>query len=156
MIDHSLDRRVMLRGAGAAAGAAALAGVALATPAEASGSGVTGAWVVTHQDNPPGDTTKVTAVVTFASGGVFSSLDVSPSGPPGSGAWSADGSHFRATFWIGEPPDKPGAPNAAILVKVRGTVDGDKISGTYTVAVYVSGKKVDSGTGKFWGTRLVA
>ena len=156
MIEHSLDRRVMLRGAGAAAGAAALAGVALATPAEASTTGVTGAWVITHQDNPPGDTTKVKGVVTFASGGVFSSLDVSPNGPPGSGAWTADGNHFRVTFWIGAPPDKPGAPNPAILVKVRGTVDGDRISGTYTVTIYISGKQVSSGTGKFWGSRLMA
>lgn len=155
MLDNTLDRRVMLRGAGAAAGAAALAGVAIATPASASSHGVTGSWVITHQDDPPGDRTKVKAVAGFADGGVFTVFDLSPWGPPGAGAWSSDGDHFRGTLWIGTPGAKQGARGTTIRVLLRGTVDGDHQSGTYSFTAWdPSGKQVEKGTGKFWGDRL--
>ena len=87
MDERTMNRRGVLRGAGAA-GAVALAGVAGASPAMASEKrdrGVAGSWMVTHQDDPPGDPTPIKGVVSFAEGGVLINHDISPAGPPGTG-----------------------------------------------------------------------
>jgi len=82
MDEPVMNRRgVVLRGAGAV-GAVALAGVAAASPAVASGNGnrgASGSWLITHQDDPPGDQTSVMGVASFAEG-VSSSTTTSP--PP--------------------------------------------------------------------------
>jgi len=59
MDEPVMNRRGVPRGAGAV-GAVALAGVAAASPAVASGNGdrgASGSWMITHQDDPPGDQT---------------------------------------------------------------------------------------------------
>jgi hypothetical protein len=61
-------------------------------------------------------------------------------------------------FWTGDSGEK-GSPAVAIEVKASGTVDHDKISGTYTVAVHAAKnlkKVLQRGSGKFEGHRLEA
>ena len=160
MDEGTMNRRGLLRGAGVA-GAVALAGVAGASSASAgenSGAGPTGSWLMTHQDNPPGNQTKTTAVVSFAAGGVIISHDISPAGPPQTGTWALQGDGFKGTFWSGEPgPDGPGSPGFTVKIQVRGRVRADKISGTYRFSVFdPTGADAGSGTGTFSGHRLEA
>ena len=156
MVEHGVDRRGMLRGAGVAAGAATLGGVVLAAPAEASSGGLLGGWLITHRDNPPApDETQ--GVVTFAAGGAFQAIDIDPLGTPGAGSWSGSASSFHVTFWAGEPGDN-GSPAVVIRVKPHGKVDGDRVSGTYSLTIWdaKTHKQVGTGTGKFWGSRIDA
>jgi len=157
MVEHVVNRRGMLSGAGVAAGAAALGGIALATPAAADGDRLLGGWLITHRDNPPAPANEAQAVVTFASGGAFQVIDIDPVGTPGAGSWSGSASSFHATFWAGEPGDN-GSPAVVIRVKPRGKVDGDRVSGTYSLTIWdaKTHKQVGTGTGKFWGSRIDA
>lgn len=157
MVEHVVDRRGMLRGAGVAAGAATLGGVVLAAPADAASSGLLGGWLITHRDNPPAPTDETQAVVTFAAGGVFQVIDIDPVGTPGAGSWSGSASSFHVTFWAGEPGDN-GSPALVIRVRPRGKVDGDRISGTYSLTLWdaKTHKQVGTGSGKFWGSRIDA
>ncbi len=178
--DSAVERRALLRGAGLA-GAAALGATAFAPSAFADGnkhhggsrSGVVGAWVVTHRDNPPGDTTTVTGVAAFAEGGVLVSQDIAPMTTPAAvGAWSSSDHEVSVNFWTGGEQEGdhqggtggPGGPGGhrgvavAIHVTGTGTVSGDTISGTYSFTVYnaKTGRRLMSGTGTFRGTRLTA
>ena len=161
MNDRVLERRMLLRGAGVAG--ATMAGVA-AAPAAAQAQdhrrhhGVLGSWLVTHADAPPGDTTPVLAVVSFAAGGVFTSLDLAPAAPGGAGAWAAHGHSFTVTFYIGAPAEGPQQPAVVIKVVATGTVHGDRISGTYrlTIRDATTKKRLDSGHGTFSGHRIHA
>jgi hypothetical protein len=161
MDEGTMNRRGLLRGAGVA-GAVALAGVAGASSASASGNGgasPAGSWMITHQDNPPGDPTKATAVASFAEGGVIISHDISPAGPPQTGTWARQGDDgFKGTFWTGQPgPGGPGSPGFTVRVQVRGRAAKDKISGTYRFSVFdPTGADAGSGTGKFSGHRIEA
>jgi hypothetical protein len=161
MDERTMNRRVVLTRAGAV-GAVALAGVAGASPALASekgNRGVTGSWMITHKDDPPGDPTPVRGVASFAEGGVLISHDISPAGPPSTGTWAGQGNdRFKGTFWSGFPGDGgPGTPGGTFRVRVRGRVRGDKISGTYRFTVFdPTGKEIDSGTGTFRGERIEA
>ena len=161
-VDESvMNRRGVLRGAGAV-GALALAGVAAASPAVASGNGdrgASGSWMITRKDDPPADPTKVMGVVSFAEGGVLISHDISPAGPPGTGTWAGQGDHrFKGTFWSGQPGQGgPGSPGFTVRVQIRGRVHEDKISGTYRFSVFNAAGGVDtSGTGAFSGHRIEA
>ena len=160
MDENTMNRRGLFLGAGAV-GAVALAGVASASPASASesGAGPTGSWLITHQDDPPGDSTKVIGVASFADGGVLISHDISPAGPPGTGTWASQGEdRFKGTFWSGEPgPDGPGSPGVIVKVQIRGRVRENKISGTHRFSVTdPAGAVAASGTGTFSGHRAEA
>ena len=156
-----MNRRGVLRGAGAV-GAVALAGVAAASPAVASGNGdrgASGSWMITRQDDPPGDQTPAMGVVSFAEGGVLISHDISPAGPPGTGTWARqDDDRFKGTFWSGQPGQGgPGSPGFTVRVQIRGGVRREKISGTYRFSVFNPAGGVDtSGTGTFSGHRIEA
>lgn len=161
MDEPVMNRRGVLRGAGAV-GAVALAGVAAASPAVASGNGdrgASGSWMITHQDDPPGDQTPVMGVASFAEGGVLISHDISPAGPPGTGTWARQGDdRFKGTFWSGQPGEGgPGSPGFTVRIQIRGRVLKDKISGTYRFSVFNPAGSVDtSGTGTFSGHRIEA
>lgn len=167
MDDRILERRMLLRGAGLA-GATALGGMALASPAAADddhdhdkrhGSRVLGAWLITRQDDPPGDPAKVMGVVTFAEGGAFANQDIDPISPTGLGAWEAHGrSRFTVNFWGGAPTGPPPEPGIVFNVMVRGRVHDDEISGSYTVTAFQAGSMDEMGefTGSFTGERIEA
>lgn len=159
-----MERRMLLRGAGVAG--ASLVGVA-AIPAAASAHGhddhdshdssAIGAWFITHKDNPPGDTTPGTSVVTFAPGGVFTAQDLAPLGAAGLGAWEPDGSdRFKVLFWTGAKGETAKDPDVVIKIEVRGKVDHDKVSGTYSGTVYDAKtmKVLVTFTGTFSGARV--
>ena len=143
-------------------GAVALAGVAAASPAVASGNGdrgASGSWMIKRQDDPPGDQTPTMGVVSFAEGGVLISHDISPAGPPGTGTWARQGDdRFNGTFWTGQPGEGgPGSPGFTLRVQIRGGVRKEKISGTYRFSVFNPAGGVDtSGTGTFSGHRIEA
>lgn len=155
---NTLERRHVLRAAGAA-GAAAVAGLVVTDPALADDgrSSVIGAWVVTHQDDPPSDPTPGKGVVTFATGGVLENVEIAPSGGVGAGSWTSQGGgRFKAVFLTGSPGQAPGEPDAIVEVRPSGRVRGDRVSGTYTIAVSnaATGETLFTGTGTFHGTRL--
>ena len=167
MVEKTLDRRWMLRGAGAA-GAAMVGGIALAGAAPANERGSTdmrrnsveGSWLIEHQDDPAADNPAVRAVASFAAGGVYTGIDIAPPSPAQAGSWESTGAGaFRATFWTGDAgPAGSGAPAVVVRVRPRGRVNGDRISGTYRVQVWdaATGTVLQSGTGRFWGTRIEA
>lgn len=159
MTSETVDRRMLLRGAGLV-GATALGGTAIASSASADGrqgGDVTGAWLVQHRDDPGGDPTEVTGVVTFAEGGVITSRDLDPAGPPAFGAWKETGHHgFRGTFLTSFPDGEPPSADFVIAqISVRGRVRRDRIRGTYRFVVHLSTGDV-MGTGTFEGDRIQA
>jgi len=161
MAESVIGRRQMLRGAGLAAGGAAVATVAMAGPAGASESGgggrIEGSWLVTRQDDPPSEEGPVQAVLSFASGGVIISHDILPAGPPFTGSWTARSRRrFRATILTGFPGEGgPGSPGVIVAVHLEGRLDGDTISGTYEGTVTdAAGGELDAFTGSFQGQRI--
>ncbi len=152
MTEHLIDRRQALRGAGVAAGGAAVGAFAFATPAAAHGSpdnGLTGSWLAVRQDDGATDTTQV--VVSLCAGGVIISHDINPAGPPFTGTWTAsDGRRIRATFWSGTAGQGPGQPGQTLRVQVRAQVRHGSLTGTYAFTVFdqAGGAVLDSGTGK--------
>ena len=104
MSERVMGRRQVLLGAGVAAGGVALTGLS-ASPAAADedkGHGLSGSWLVTRQDDPPGDPTVVKAVFSFADGDVLVEHDINPAGPPFTGTWaSRRHDEFTATIWSG-------------------------------------------------------
>lgn len=160
MSERSMGRRQVLLGAGVAAGGVALTGLG-AAPAvadEDKGHGLSGSWLVTRQDDPPGDPTMVKAVFSFADGDVFVEHDINPAGPPFTGTW-AERRHdeFTATIWSGFAGG-PGGAGPTIRVRLRGSANRDTLSGTYDFAVFdpATDAEVDSGTGTFSGSRIDA
>jgi hypothetical protein len=161
MTARTLGRRDVLLGAGAAAGAVALVGTG-ASPAmaddETSDRTARGSWLISRHDNPPGDTSPVQAVVSFAGGGVFATQDIAPLAPGGLGSWAQHGRNgFRVTFWLGSAA-AGGQPATTILVQVRGSVHDDSISGTYSYQVFLAATStvVATGSGAFTGARITA
>ena len=157
MAGNAIDRRRMLRGAGMAVGGAAITSVGLGSPALAtSKNGVAGSWMIVHRDEV--DSTPVTAVISFADGGVFISHDISPAGPPFTGTWERRGGHrFRATFWSGFAGEGPGSIGPTIRIRATGRVARDNISGTFTFTVFApTGEELESADGTFTGTRIEA
>jgi hypothetical protein len=159
MDERVMNRRRVLLGA-SAAGAVAIGGVASASSASANGNGVSGpsgSWIITRKDDPPGDQTQVSTVVSFADGGVLISHDIAPAGPPGTGTWARRGDGgFKGTFWTGQPGQGgPGSPGVTVRVRVRGSVREGRIRGTYEFSVFdPTGSEVVSGTGAFSGHRI--
>ncbi|MGZ4499806.1 MAG: hypothetical protein ACXVXD_05170 [Nocardioidaceae bacterium] len=165
MDNHVLERRNLLRGAGVAGasrvGVAAVPGASSAASAGAGhgGSAVLGSWLITHADNPPGDTTKVQSVVGFSAGGVVTVQDIAPVGAAGLGAWRPRGrTRFTLTFWTGQNAHGRKQPAVTVRVQARGSVHRGDISGRYRTTVYDarSGKVVDQTSGHFAGARIEA
>ena len=166
MDNHVLERRNLLRGAGVAGaslvGVAAVptaASAASASSAGSDGSAALGAWLITHADNPPGDTTKVQSVVGFSAGGVVTIQDIAPVGATGLGAWRPrGGTRFILTFWTGQNAHGRRQPAVTVRVQARGSVHRGDISGRYRTTVYDarSGKVVDQTRGHFAGARIDA
>ncbi|MDX3004158.1 hypothetical protein PWY87_20885 [Kribbella solani] len=158
MRENAIGRRQALTGAGIAAGGVAVAGLA-ATPAMADdGNRLQGSWMCLRQD--AGTTAKIRLVVSFCGGDVFISQDISPSGTPFTGTWSAHDERFQATFWTGSPGTQgPASVGPAIRVQLRGSVSRGKLTGTYRVTVYAPGsvtQVIDSTTGTVSGRRIAA
>ena len=160
MGERTMGRRQVLLGAGVAAGGVALSGLNAAPAAADEGNGhvLSGSWLVTRQDDPPGDPTVVKAVFSFADGDVLIEHDINPAGPPFSGTW-AERRHgeFTATIWSGFAGG-PGGAGPTIRVRLRGSANHNTLSGTYDFAVFdpVTDAEVDSGTGTFNGSRIDA
>jgi hypothetical protein len=172
MTNETVERRLLLRGAGLA-GAAVLGSTAIAAGADAHDrdddrdrhdhdddrSKVVGSWLITHQDDPGGNPTKVTGVASFAEGGVLANQDINPIAPTGLGAWEGHGDNrFTGNFWAGAPGGGPEEPAVTLNVMIRGRVRGDMISGTYRFTVFAAdgGDELASGTGTFEGERIEA
>ena len=86
MAQRVIDRRQVLRGAGVAAGRAAVGAFAFAAPASANDTGsgkLAGSWLIIRQDD--GSPDRVTAVLSFAGGDVMIEHDINPAGPPFTG-----------------------------------------------------------------------
>jgi hypothetical protein len=168
--EHRLGRREVLLGAGVMAGGVAATGLT-AAPAAAHGRNddhddnhghhnrhdLFGSWMVTRHDDPPGDTTPVRAVFSFAAGDVFVEHDISPAGPPFTGTWTEHGHEFRSTSWSGFPGGPNGGPGPSVRVRLRGTRHHNTISGTYVATVFdPAGNEVDTSTGSFMGVPIEA
>jgi hypothetical protein len=121
-------------------------------------NGLLGSWLCVRQDD--GSTDKVRLVLSFASGGVIVSHDISPAGPPFTGTWSQRGKWFRATFWTGTAGEQgPESVGPTIRVQLKGARSHGTISATYRFTVFAPGSDtqvVDSGTGKLTGRRINA
>jgi hypothetical protein len=162
MTNSAIGRRQVLRGAGVAAGGIAVGSVGLASPAMASASsddeqGLAGSWRIMRQDE--GNPQRVTTVLSFTDGGVTISHDISPAGPPFTGAWrELEDDRFRAVFWSGFPGEDFESPGPTARVRARGRVTDDRIAGSYTFTVFAPGSDevLESGSGTFQGFRIVA
>ena len=152
MAESVIDRRQVLRGAGVAAGGAAVGAFAFATPASAHDNGeqrVSGSWLVVRQDD--GSPDRTTLVLSFAGGNVIISHDINPAGPPFTGTWEAgSGQRFRATFWTGSAGNGPGQAGPTLRVRLRGQVSHGSLTGTYKLTAFdpTTGAPIQSGTGK--------
>jgi hypothetical protein len=154
-MDQSIiTRRKALVAAGALGGTAALTGVRSVQAASGAGA-VTGTWVVAVTSalntQPPS-----TSLVAFAAGGSLVTTDSNGPGNVSIGAWKPVGdAGFRAVFDTFSF-DQTGAFVGTAIIRPKGTVDGDRIHGTYTVdfnsASGPSQTGVDHGT--FTGSRL--
>jgi hypothetical protein len=161
MSESRIGRRQLVRTAAAVAAGGALVGGTGVAAASASDGGnghrILGAWWVTHTDDPPSDPNPGITVVTFASGGALAAADIRPAGGTGAGAWSAGGSHFRASYWATVPLGPPDTPGGSINIRVKGRLHDNKVSGTYATTVYDPADAVlETGTGTFTGSRLTA
>jgi hypothetical protein len=172
LTDAMSRRRLLLAGGGAAAAGAALVlnpSVAGAQDPSAADdhehrAGLLGTWLVTHTDDPTGDSPGDVGVATisFVPGGVLISHELNPPGPPGQGAWERTGRKsfvFRfLSSGVQGPPDPSGPPAVYVLtVDGSGTLDDGEISGTYSFRVADGDdNELDTGTGKFTGTRVSA
>ena len=161
MTENVINRRNVLRGAGIAATGAAVGAVGFAGPASASSGGhdhhdsLSGSWLIVRQDD--GTPTKISAVLSFASGGVIISHDINPAGPPFTGTWENSDHHgFEATFWTGTSGG-PNEPGQTIRVQVRGRVDHDNMTAWYRFTVYdqTTGGVLATGTGKVLSGRRI-
>jgi hypothetical protein len=162
MTEHVIDRRNVLRGAGIAAGGAAIGAVGFAGPASASShdhhhhhESLSGSWLIVRQDD--GTTTPVTAVLSFAAGNVVIEHDINPAGPPFTGTWEGEEHRrFDATFWTGTAGGGPNQPGQTIRVHLHGRVKDDNLTARYRFTVFdASGQQVATGTGKVLSGRLI-
>lgn len=151
-----ITRRKAIVAAGALGATAALTGVrGVQAASGAGGDAFTGTWVITVTSalnaQPP-----FTSLVAFAAGGSVVTIDGNAPGRVSLGAWEPEGAEgFRAVF-DSFSFDPSGTFVGTAIIHTRGTVDGDRIHGTYTVdfksASGPSQNGVDNGT--FAGSRL--
>jgi hypothetical protein len=157
-----IGRRELIKGAGA--GAVAVAALTLpATSASAERersrgrSGLLGGWLLTVK-NPAPDNGTTKATVTFGAGGDLATVDISPPGPAGLGTWrrGEESGDFALTFWAADS-DQQQNPGGTVKIHATGSLDGDEISGDYTIAVFLgNGTQVFTGSGTFSGSRIEA
>lgn len=159
MAERVIDRRQVLRGAGFAAGGAAVGVAAFAAPAAAHdnrGGTLSGSWLITRQDDGAPSTTA--GVLSFAGGNVMVEHDINPAGPPFTGTWEGHDDHrFRATFWSGQAGNGPNQAGPTIRVRLRGQVRRGNLTGTYTFTAFdpSTGAPVQTGTGKVLSGKLI-
>jgi hypothetical protein len=154
-----ITRRKALAVAGAAAGAlgasAALTGVrGVQAASGAVGHTVAGTWDVRVTSAVSGQPPS-TSLVAFAPGGSLVTTDNSAPGNVSVGAWEQEGDAFRAVFDTFAFGPK-GMFIGTAIIRPKGSVDGDRIHGTYTVdfrpASGPTQRDVDHGT--FSGSRI--
>ena len=159
MAQRVIDRRQVLRGAGVAAGGAAVGAFAFAAPASANDTGsgkLAGSWLIIREDD--GSPDRVAAVLSFAGGDVMIEHDINPAGPPFTGTWQRDGDHrFRTTFWSGQAGEGPGQPGPTLQVRLRGQIKNGNLTGSYTFTAFdpATGAPLQSGTGKVLSGHLI-
>jgi len=152
-----VGRREVLTGAGAAGAAVLLGGVGNATIAKADdggrSSGLGTFWfkvTTTSAGGPP----PFNAVVGFAGGGVALTNDGSHPNNTYLGAWNRDGNSLEVQFRQ-FAFDKSGNNFGYVRIDVKGELDGDSSSGTFTVTLVPnSGPTQPIGNGTFSGTRI--
>lgn len=159
MEQQMITRRKAFAAAGVAAGAlgasAALTGVrSVQAAAGAVGDAVVGAWDVRVTSGVSGQPPS-TSLVAFAPGG---SLVTTDSGAPGNvsvGAWEREGEGFRAVFETFSF-DPSGTFVGTAIIRPKGTVEGDRTHGTYTVDFRPASGPTQHGVdhGTFRGARL--
>ncbi len=170
--DTSIGRRKLLVGAGAGLGALALASVpAVASADPQNTGGLTGSWLVHltfNELNPPLVTlAPETAVNSFAAGGAFAAIVLSPPGAPAPalGTWAHTGDHsYKATVWQSETLTTPNGPfTIALRVHLDGTFSDDQIHSTFTFDVFLPSNPmtdlttpVATGSGTSSGSRISA
>jgi hypothetical protein len=158
MDQQVITRRKVLAAAGTVGAAAALTGVRGVQASGGSDDSVVGTWVLTvTSTTTPATQPPFASLVSLAAGGVLITFDAL--GNSGLGAWEHNGSHgFESVFetLILEP-----APHSAptfigtLIVRPKGTVNGDKIHGTYTADFQPAGGPLQpSDHGTFTGSRL--
>jgi hypothetical protein len=163
MPDELIQRRQLLRGAGIAAGGAAVAGLgAVAAPAAADDDDhrhgharLAGSWLV---DVANDDGSMTVSVGSFAEGGVCVIHDIQPAGPPFTGSWKMrDKRRWRATVLSGFAGEGPGSPGPTIELRLRGELGRREISGSFTFTVTApDGTDIATGSGTFSGRRIEA
>jgi hypothetical protein len=159
MEQQMITRRKAFAAAGVAAGAlgatAALTGVRSVQAASgAVDHAVVGTWDVKAASavsgNPPS-----TSLVAFAPGGSLVTTDNSAPGNVSVGAWEREGEGFRAVFETFSF-DPSGTFVGTAIIRPRGTVEGDRTHGTYTVDFRPASGPTQHGVdhGTFRGSRL--
>jgi hypothetical protein len=168
MSELTIDRRQAVRAAaGVAAGSVLVAGAGVGS-ATANGrhdsrdnrhdhdSDFYGSWLVTHRNNAPAPPEVGKSIISLAAGGVLVSNDIDPVGGVASGTWDSRG-HNRlvATFWGGFPAEGKD-PAGTYRVQVSGRRQGSTMSGTFVLTIYPKGRKSQTITGTFTGTKIPA
>jgi hypothetical protein len=158
-MEQMITRRKAFAAAGAAAGAlgasAALTGVRSVQAASgAESDSVVGTWDVRVTSAVSGQPPS-TSLVAFAAGGSLVTTDNSAPGNVSVGAWEQEGEGFRAVFETFSFGPK-GMFVGAAIIRPRGTVDGDRVHGTYTVDFRPASGPTQHGVdhGTFRGSRL--
>jgi hypothetical protein len=154
-----ITRRKALAVAGAAAGAlgasAALTGVrGVQAASGAVGDTVAGTWDVRATSAVSGQPPS-TSLVAFAPGGSLVTTDNSAPGNVSVGAWEQEGEGFRAVFETFSFGPK-GMFVGTAIIRPKGSVDGDRIHGTYTVDFRPASGPTQHGVdhGTFSGSRI--
>jgi hypothetical protein len=159
MEQQMITRRKAFAAAGAAAGAlgatAALTGVLSVQAASgAVGDSVVGTWDVRVTSAVSGQPPS-TSLVAFAPGSSLVTTDNSAPGNVSVGAWEQEGEGFRAVFETFSFGPKGRFVGTAII-RPKGTVEGDRVHGTYTVDFRPASGPTQQGVdhGTFRGSRL--
>lgn len=144
-----LDRRQLLKGLGI--GALAAGATATLSPVTALAEGdphsPLGAWSITVR--PQGQPSRP-AVVGFAEGGSFITVDSLGPGAVGAGVWNQRGGKgFAFKFTVFDFSQGTAVP---VVVAGNGTVTGNLIQGSFSATVLGT----PAGTGTFDGTRMTA
>jgi hypothetical protein len=155
-----ITRRKALAVAGAAAGAlgasAALTGVrGVQAASGAAGDAVAGTWDVRVTSAVSG-APPFTSIVAFAPGGSLVTMDNQGPGNVSLGAWEREGGGaFRAVFDT-FAFDPTGLFIGTAIIRPKGSVDGDRIHGTYTVDFRPASGSTQHGVdhGAFSGSRI--
>jgi hypothetical protein len=142
-----LDRRQVLKGLGI--GALAAGATAALSPVTALAEGdphsPLGAWNITIRPN--GQPSRP-AIVAFAEGGSFITVDSLAPGAVGPGAWNQrEAKKFAFKFTVFDFSQGTAVP---VVVAGTGTATGNSIQGSFSATVFGT----PAGTGTFDGTRM--